>query len=366
VPEGPIAWTLSLKPLVWLGTISYGAYLWHYPVFIYLDQPRTGTSGFPLLVIRFGVTFAFAAASYYLVERPVMYGTFWRSLKAIGPATALMVATVVVVVVGTVVPATAAPRVVRFRPPTPMGRPAKVVVLGDSTALTLGAALTATAPAGTTVVNGGLFGCGLAIGTSFASSPPGPGSPMFGPCNAASPASQQWPGMDTKTVAGTGPGDLVVFVAGDWEVQNLLIDGRWTDLTEPSFQRYERAQMRKAVVIGTAHGARFAFTTLPALGAGAALAEDSPDRRMIYDRLVRQVVAEFPTRATVIDYASILSPHGVYSEFRDGVQIRTPDGIHTPAYDPANIFANNSTKAVAYAFYDWLAPKIWPKITAAF
>jgi hypothetical protein len=55
----------------------------------------------------------------------------------------------------------------------------------------------------------------------------------------------------------------------------------------------------------------------------------------------------------------------VYSEFRDGVQIRTPDGIHTPAYDPENIFANNSTKPVADAFYNWLGPKIWPKITAA-
>ena len=30
-------------------------------------------------------TFALATASYYLVERPVIYGTFWRSLRAIGP-----------------------------------------------------------------------------------------------------------------------------------------------------------------------------------------------------------------------------------------------------------------------------------------
>lgn len=37
VPHGPVANLLSLRPLVWLGTISYGAYLWHYPVSIYLD-----------------------------------------------------------------------------------------------------------------------------------------------------------------------------------------------------------------------------------------------------------------------------------------------------------------------------------------
>ncbi len=37
VPGGPIARVLSLRPLVWMGTVSYGAYLWHYPVFIELD-----------------------------------------------------------------------------------------------------------------------------------------------------------------------------------------------------------------------------------------------------------------------------------------------------------------------------------------
>jgi peptidoglycan/LPS O-acetylase OafA/YrhL len=31
VPGGPIAVALSFRPLVWLGTISYGAYLWHFP-----------------------------------------------------------------------------------------------------------------------------------------------------------------------------------------------------------------------------------------------------------------------------------------------------------------------------------------------
>ena len=35
-----------------------------------------------------------------------MYGVFWRSVRAAGPAIALMVATVAVVVAGTVAPAT--------------------------------------------------------------------------------------------------------------------------------------------------------------------------------------------------------------------------------------------------------------------
>ena len=147
VPEGPIAWTLSLRPLVWIGTISYGAYLWHYPVFIYLDAARTGFVGFPLLLVRFACTFGLAAVSFYLVERPVMYGTFWRSLKAAVPATALLVATVVVIVVGTLVPATAAVRVRNDLSSTERQslarvgaftrHPVKFMMVGDSIAATL-------------------------------------------------------------------------------------------------------------------------------------------------------------------------------------------------------------------------------------
>ena len=102
-------------------------------------------------------------------------------------------------------------------------------------------------------------------------------------------------------MAGTAPGDVVIFVAGAWEVQDLLRNGRWVNIEEPSFQQYELSQMRKAVEIGTSHGAHLDFTTLPALAAGAAFGEppfpmDSPGRRLIYDRLLDEVAAEFPVR----------------------------------------------------------------------
>jgi peptidoglycan/LPS O-acetylase OafA/YrhL len=379
VPRGLVARGLSIRPLVWIGTVSYGAYLWHYPVYVFVNTKQTGLTGLSLLALRFACTFVLAAVSYYLVERPVMYGTFWRSLKAIAPAIGLVVATVAVVVAGTIGPATAAVHVNRYRqrPPdqpalaaAPGLQPPVLVVVGDSTALTLGAALIATAPPGTTVVNRGLFGCGLAIGTEVSNNPPQPGLAMFPECNAASPVSGQWPAFDVSAVAGTSPGDLVLFVAGPWEVQDILRNGQWTDIQQPSFQNYELAQMRLAVKIGTAHGAHFAFTTLPAQGVGAAFnqspfPEDSTIRRMIYDRLIETVAREFPSSVSVIDYGKLLSPNGVFTEYIDGVQVRTPDGIHTPSYAPGNVFEGNSSAAVAHAFYNWLSPRIWPLIIAA-
>ena len=52
VAGGPIARVLSVRPMVWMGTVSYGAYLWHFPVFIELDAGRTGLTGPSLLAAR--------------------------------------------------------------------------------------------------------------------------------------------------------------------------------------------------------------------------------------------------------------------------------------------------------------------------
>lgn len=294
-------------------------------------------------------------------------GTLWRSLRAVGPAAVAML--VVLSGADAVGAASVSPPAHRSES-APGLRPPRVVVLGDSVALTLGVALQATAPSGTTVVNAALFGCGMAIASWASNDPPHRNWRMLPACNAATPTSGQWPAIDAKAVEGTTPRDVVLFVAGTWETQDLLRDGRWTNITQPSFQRYELSQMRLAVRVGTAHGARFDFTTMPAEANGAAFGEppfpqDSPKRRLIYDRLIRTVAAEFPRQVKVIDLGAILSPEGKFTEYRDGVQIRTPDGIHTPAYAPDDPYANTASQAVATKFYDWISPRIWPLVVSA-
>jgi peptidoglycan/LPS O-acetylase OafA/YrhL len=107
VERGPLGAVLSLRPLRWLGTISYGVYLWHWPVIVYLSTSRTGLVGWRLDLARLAVTLAAATASFYLVERPLRRRQYrgWarRSLAPLGA-----LATAAVVVVSTV-PAVAAP-----------------------------------------------------------------------------------------------------------------------------------------------------------------------------------------------------------------------------------------------------------------
>ena len=80
-PAGLPARVLSLPPLTFIGRISYGLYLWHWPIFLVLDGARTGLEGYSLFALRFAVTLVIAVLSWYLVETPVRQMKFggWRS-----------------------------------------------------------------------------------------------------------------------------------------------------------------------------------------------------------------------------------------------------------------------------------------------
>ena len=69
----------SWKPLVWVGTRSYGIYLWHFPVFV-LTRPDVdvGFDGPLLFALRIAITLFLAEASYRLVETPIRGGAIRR------------------------------------------------------------------------------------------------------------------------------------------------------------------------------------------------------------------------------------------------------------------------------------------------
>jgi peptidoglycan/LPS O-acetylase OafA/YrhL len=80
--EGVLATVLSVRPLRWLGRISYAAYLYHWPLFLWLDEARTGLHGVPLAVVRVGVSLALASVSTRLLEEPIRSGIRLRGRVA--------------------------------------------------------------------------------------------------------------------------------------------------------------------------------------------------------------------------------------------------------------------------------------------
>ncbi len=85
---GPI---LDWGPLRWIGTRSYGIYLWHWPVFT-LTRPGIDMAldPVPTLVLRFGLTAVLAELSFRFVEAPIRSGAIeraWRRFRTGDPAT---------------------------------------------------------------------------------------------------------------------------------------------------------------------------------------------------------------------------------------------------------------------------------------
>jgi peptidoglycan/LPS O-acetylase OafA/YrhL len=97
---GPLATLLSLAPLRFIGTISYGLYLWHWPIFVYLNEARTGLSGAGLDLARIALTFVVSIASYRLVEQPIRRGSL-SGLKSLVVVPSAVVLVVGIILVGT-------------------------------------------------------------------------------------------------------------------------------------------------------------------------------------------------------------------------------------------------------------------------
>ena len=81
-PRGRVAAALSSRWLVFTGSISYGLYLWHYP--IYRGLAALDLNRLTIFFIGVPATFAIATLSYRFLERPILNlarPSAWRSAK---------------------------------------------------------------------------------------------------------------------------------------------------------------------------------------------------------------------------------------------------------------------------------------------
>lgn len=76
-PHTSAARILAVRPLRWLGLISYSLYLWHWPVIVLLSPQRTGLDGWAWTVTVCAVSIGLAALSKYLVEDPIRFRATW-------------------------------------------------------------------------------------------------------------------------------------------------------------------------------------------------------------------------------------------------------------------------------------------------
>lgn len=141
---GPLRLLMSSRPMVAIGRITYSLYLFHWPVFVVLNEDRMGFDGVALSLTRIAVTVLFACLSAWLIENPVRFRKVLRKPVRAGVGmVAAMAATLVVMSAVSTSPPTAlagvnAPdEIVQFAAPSsvvpsvPTRDPLKVLVLGS-------------------------------------------------------------------------------------------------------------------------------------------------------------------------------------------------------------------------------------------
>ncbi len=356
-PRSWLARLVSARPLVALGVISYGVYLWHWPVIVALTQARTGLSGASLLSLRLAVTLVVSLLSFHLIERPireqrwhvpkpaVFLPAAFAALAALAiavplttaggsTATALASVRLPVPIVTTTTTTTAAVAAVTSStsstapPPTIPAvshpGPVRVMIVGDSVAASLG---TGMAPvqyrAGIVLSNQGYIGCGIARGgaTSFKAYTQ-PAACLTWP--------QRWKGL----VDSFRP-DVTLVLLGRWEVLDRVHDGQWMHIGEPPFDAYLKSELELGVNVLTSDGGRVAFLTAPCnnheladLASPGRLPPDDAQRVARWNQMQASVAAEHPGATTMVPLADLVCPNGQYVASIAGVPLRISDGVH--------------------------------------
>jgi peptidoglycan/LPS O-acetylase OafA/YrhL len=356
--SGPVHWLLSRRVPVAVGIISYGLYLWHWPIFVWLTPERAGFHGLRLTALRFGLTFAVAVLSYRLVERPIRrHG--WAGLRArlaragvpAAPPAALSAvagAVVVAVVAVSTVGGGASPALAihnsmttlgpidfpvstvpvapgRTLPTVPRWRPLRVVIGGDSVAwsITLGLTEGKQTPRDVDMLTVANLGCTAS-----------PGDVLDASGVVRRSLCKDWQ-REWQAAAASYRADVVVALWGPWEVFDHKVGGRVRHAGTPAAGAAYRAALRSGIdaTVAASPDVRFALLTVPcmhdhdvALG-GAASPRNDPALLAWINRESAAVAAGYGGRVMMIDLGPLVCPGGRFAERVDGVVARR-DGIH--------------------------------------
>ena len=367
-PRSLVVRLLELPPFPQWGRISYGVYLWYWPVLLVMSGQRLHWGVYPLFLARVGVTVAIAALSYDLVEMPVRRGALrhWRSWVAAPFGAAVAVSAVFI---STLVPVGAAelpgvqlavsaptagtttavstptagtPTAVSSDlsptlpalPAATSTKPVKVLLVGDSIAGTLGVGLAQEADQyNVQIANEGTPGCSLSMQTQikvlfYAVAPDAPCDVDNNPDSLLT----TW----RKWVDAYNP-DVVVYLARG-ETFDQEVGGQWQNIGQSGFESYLAARYRQAIAVLGSKGASVVLMTTPYYDSGASPAgtpwpEDAPARVTADNATIRQVAMATPagtdgSRVYVFDLNAVVSPDRVFSPTVDDINVRCGDGVH--------------------------------------
>lgn len=325
--------TLSLAPLVLVGRVSYGLYLYHWPTYVVLSPGRTNLHGAALITLRLAATFVLAGLSYRFVEMPVRRGV----LRARGSRHEILaLATMVAATLGIVL--VAIPAGIDQASLTMRGNPTvrpgnlRVLVIGDSVAGSLAEGFNPEKHPGLSITSVGFPGCGVMRGRmQLPNKPPGP------------PSCLDWDQRWAEELRSMSP-DLSVVLVGAWESWDRWVDDRLLKFGTPEFIETLDNELDKAVALLRARGSRVVVVTPPCFLHFEAGVLTATERHNGLVRMFEDYGRRRKDKVTILDLAGFVCPGGNYRGSLNGIQLHK-DGSHF-------------TKGAAEIIWDWLAPQL--------
>jgi peptidoglycan/LPS O-acetylase OafA/YrhL len=321
---GPVAQVLSWRPLTALGIISYGVYLWHWPVDVVLNPSRTHLRGWWLFGVQTAVTLLIAGISYKFLEQPIRRGALSpRQWRALTPAVAAGLVLVLVTTAGArthpagaTTPDAIAREIASATHKAKTAPPGtqRVMVVGNSVAYFLGEAVKQipTEPP-IVVLNTAMPACLFPPNNGVT---PAGGNPEGANQRTSPSCSTSWP----LAVERFRPQVVLWILSGGGTAQ---LNGRWVHSCDTAYDRNFERYLRKAITTLGAGGAKVVLTTA---AYNRYLLNWTTDGAVRCDNRVRRKVAA-ATNTPIIDLFSRICPNDVCHTTENGVTLRR-DGVH--------------------------------------
>jgi peptidoglycan/LPS O-acetylase OafA/YrhL len=327
--DGVLGRVFSLPPLRWLGLVSYGLYLWHWPVIVVLTEDRTGLEGLPLATVRVAVSLALCVVSYHLVEQPIRRGRvptrpllFAAPVAFAGCALLLLASTYWIgddrtsqLATG---PLTGEVRTSSEKVPPKTPGTRRILLLGDSGAASLSEGLKQVAAGyDAEVVSRSTVGCAIGDGQRPQRHLDGRTEHEAAECG---PSLERWAGHldvadpDIVFVHEVNPGGLMT-----------EIDGEWVDNCAPAFADWYLDAYDRALRLLGSTGAKVVVTTAPYTNNPFQL--NSDEHTDCRNELIRKAVDRVPN-ARYIDLAEWMCRDNGDCDLQDQDYKLRDDGLH--------------------------------------
>jgi peptidoglycan/LPS O-acetylase OafA/YrhL len=310
--KGLVARVLSLRPLRFVGMVSYGVYLWHWPVDVTLTRERVHVHGFLLHAFQLAVTFGIAWVSFRYFERPILTRglPFGRPIHVVPVA---VLVSVLLVVHGTRARSEIPPREALLPPISralePDAPEYRILLVGDSTAGSLSWALRGARASGVAIEQHNMDGCTMLADTC---------------------GGESW----AKLTEEIRPDATLVMLGGAF-MHGITFEGEWQKSCHAEWDRRFEDNVTKRLMDLTSERGQVWACTIP-YGLEAWDSADLRHEVECINRSIRRAVARVPS-ALVLDIGEHVCPGGVCQVESNGKTIR-PDGVHY-SVDGANELA---------------------------